>query len=232
MSVVKLDSFESNVRKIVERYMELKHEGEPHLELECRFGKVDGNGNFTSSVDRDQVERFIRVMTASHVMEGSRYWEETHDHFVRSRDPNEVPMRLSSTANANTLLIETSNIRKRRVCLNDCRTNGPMDTRVVLSTENPITEKELKSLQKPYLVFIRHRRTFIYKSTTTGACEWNYSVTKRWSGADLVEATIARESTEPNYELEIELAHCSNNVTVDYLTQSMCGKIQDIHQLL
>lgn len=102
------------------------------------------------------------------------------------------------------------------------------DLRISLAQEQPVSRQDIPTSVLPTSVFIKQRCSFWYTSTsTTFPCVWRLDITRKWTGASKGEADLARQSSAPVYNVELECVSCPSRAPRYYVFLSMLLKMRD-----
>ena len=227
-------------------------------ELELRLGKIEANANkknrFSPGVDA-QLFFAVEAMLLRGNWNVIHKWTHVTDSFHKPDEvlhkPEEATMNEVGKSNKYDSL-RISNIDgclqkhvlkktlKQITMKNVGDEVNSFDLRISLALENEVTPDQLKIISKPFMVRIKHRKSFflvedVYFKSQKFSLFFRYDLTLIWEGDEIPETERKQlEDREPSsYEIEVELDHITpkeqiSSQVVDYVTESFVKKISDL----
>lgn len=197
-------------------------------EIEMRLGQF-ANGRFVGGVDATASSNIIKALSQYANWSTQTAWAETTDYYLQDT-------RLSVAYDHTTYQIDRTACRKERGEHVHVDTgNGVHDVRISKRREVPVhIESEMPTVFLPTHVRIKQRRSFTYRSRTSGwpGDLWRYDITIVWSGSTKGEAEEWQRSDRPPvYEVELEYIggpEYIEHVGAENVSRSMCLKCIDL----
>lgn len=183
--------------------------GGPPIELELRLGAIDGQ-RFDPSISKADMDQLLRTLGS----EDGAEWRESHDVFFVDGDRT---VRTTVTFDDCDFTMATTHVVKERL--------GVIDApryRVAWATETSVVRDSLPFAAEVQHMRIKQRRSIEVTPPEIQSPLWRYDFTMVWSGNNKQEAEIRQRTTEPRYELEVEVLPRGAHELVTYARDG-CG---------
>lgn len=222
------DDIYSNVKNMLQcRTQYIKNK--KNIEFEARMGIIDvSSGKFSPGCSKEDMEnllgKFERAQCGTFEVSG---WEESCDTFFHAPG---ISSQVRATSWGDSEKISYNCVNVVKTCISKIDTvskqTPSLSWRIVLNIEQQLLTENLPTFVKPLYVRIKQRRSFTYMNPDK-TVSWRYDLTLTWSGKNKHEAEKSQITNEPKYEFEIELVYAHDDVSIDYLTESMLLKMCD-----
>lgn len=182
--------------------------GNSHLELELRFGRRAEN--FRPGVPQRVFVALEKWFDTGDRWESIADWHNIHAAFHGSAVPGDSSRIRTEATFGSGDGIRLEHTQKDRVrnfdfcTVADRTTDETTDLRLALNVEHRVQKSRVPDDIDTTEVHLKSRKSYRYTPTEWDTPVWEYSLTKRWTGATKTEAYVNRRTVEPVYEVEIE----------------------------
>jgi hypothetical protein len=170
----------------------------PPVELELRLGRSGVHG-FDPSITKEEMDRLLQLVSGA-ADHDTCEWAESHDIFFTHGGRH---VRTSVAFDDGDFTIQPTHMVKERL--------GSVDAaryRVAWATETPVPPDKLPFSTEVDHMRIKQRRSIEVRPKEISSALWRYDFTMVWSGGNKQAAEIQQQTSDPRYELEVEVLPC------------------------
>lgn len=200
------------------------------MELELRFGKIEGNA-FVASVPTNFMHQVVSFVETNNTTVWSTEWQQVQDYYYKNK--HGLSIRTRVTYDTKNMKIKTEHISKDTVSRNtfNAVTNSEEfvpDIRISLSRETKVQQHNVPTCILPDFVRFRQR-----KSVFIGTREnptWRLDFTMSWDSTSRDSAELKQKNEVPLFEIECELLdrdYC-NTRSDEHVALSLLLKAKDL----